>query len=110
VKSVEELAAMREKASEGMFIRNSRHQGIRIVVSMGACGVDTGAREVVRAMVDELQRQKLEVQIIQTDCHGDCFQEPVFDVIVPGREKVTHVKMTPEQAVDVVRGLASDTL
>ena len=35
-------------------------------------------------------------------CIGICQYEPVVEVITPGKEKVTYVKMTAEKAVRVV--------
>ena len=42
------------------------------------------------------------VAVTQTGCIGICQYEPVVEVLVPGQEKVTYVKMTPEKAVRVV--------
>ena len=38
----------------------------------------------------------------QTGCIGICQYEPVVEIITPGKEKVTYVKMTAEKAVRVV--------
>jgi len=40
--------------------------------------------------------------VTQTGCIGICQYEPVVEVEIPGQEKVTYVKMTPEKAVEVV--------
>ena len=40
--------------------------------------------------------------VTQTGCIGICQYEPVVEIITPGKEKVTYVKMTPEMAVKVV--------
>ena len=40
--------------------------------------------------------------VTQTGCIGICQYEPVVEVVTPGQEKVTYVKMTPEKAVRVV--------
>jgi NADP-reducing hydrogenase subunit HndB len=103
MKSLEELKAIREKAREGMGIRNDRHEGVRVVVGMATCGIAAGARPVLSALVEEVAREKLEnVQVSQTGCIGICRLEPVVEVYTPDGEKVTYVKMTPEKAVRVV--------
>ena len=43
-----------------------------------------------------------EVAVTQTGCIGICQYEPVVEIYVPGKEKVTYVKMTPEKAREVV--------
>jgi len=42
------------------------------------------------------------VMVTQTGCIGICQFEPVVEVVTPGKDKVTYVKMTPEMAVRVV--------
>ena len=109
MRSVEELVAIREKVSKGMHIRNDRHEGARVVVSMGTCGIAAGARDVLSAIVKEIEKQNLDIQVSLDGCRGDCAQEPVFDLIAPGGEKTTHVRATPEQAAQAVRKLAAST-
>ena len=107
MKSVEQLTSLREKLSENIYIRDNNHKGTRIVVNMGTCGIATGARDVLAAIVQEIKKQRLQVQVSLSDCGGDCSQEPMFEVSVPGKEKVLHVKMTPEQAGEVICKLAT---
>ena len=38
----------------------------------------------------------------QTGCIGMCQYEPIVEVLVPGQEKVTYAKMTPEKVARVV--------
>lgn len=55
------------------------------------------------AFIDELEKRGItNVQVTQTGCIGICQFEPVVEVVTPGKDKVTYVKMTPEMAVRVV--------
>ena len=108
VKCVAELESLRDKSSRGMYIRNLRHNGIRVVVSMGTCGLACGAREVLCAILEEVELQQSEIQVSIGQCAGDCIDEPLFTVFAPGQQPRTHVKMTPEQSVDVIRKLGAD--
>ena len=40
--------------------------------------------------------------VTQTGCIGLCMYEPIVEIIEPGKEKVTYVKMTAEKAKEVV--------
>ncbi len=102
MKSLEELMAIREKARQGMGIRNDKHEGTRVVVGMATCGIAAGARPVLSALVEEVAKENLDVQVGQTGCIGICQYEPVVEVIEPDKEKVTYVKMTPEKAIKIV--------
>ena len=77
---------------------------IRVVVGMATCGIAAGARPVLASFVEEVAKEGLteKVTVTQTGCIGICQYEPVVEVLVPGQEKVTYVKMTPEKAVRVV--------
>jgi len=53
--------------------------------------------------LDEISKRGLtNVTVSQTGCIGMCKFEPLVDVFVPGEDKVTYIKMTPEKAVRVV--------
>ena len=71
---------------------------------MATCGIAAGARPVLNAFVEEVAKRNMteKVAVTQTGCIGICQYEPVVEVLVPGQEKVTYVKMTPEKAVRVV--------
>ena len=73
-------------------------------VCWSACGIAAGARPVLNAFVEEVAKRNMteKVAVTQTGCIGICQYEPVVEVLVPGQEKVTYVKMTPEKAVRVV--------
>ena len=103
MKSLEELAALREKMKAQVNLRHDSADDTRVVVGMATCGIAAGARPVLSAFVDEVNRRQLKkVMVTQTGCIGICKLEPVVEVYVPGQETVTYVKMTPEKAAKVV--------
>lgn len=103
MKTLEELAAIREKMQSKVNIRENNDNSIRVVVGMATCGISAGARPVLNKFVEEVAKRNLKnVMVTQTGCIGICQYEPVVEVYEPGKEKVTYVKMTPEKAVRVV--------
>jgi NADP-reducing hydrogenase subunit HndB len=103
MKSLEELAKIRERMSSKIALREGEND-IRIVVGMATCGIAAGARPVLNTLVEEVASQGLseKATVIQTGCIGICQYEPVVEVFESGKEKVTYVKMTPEKAKRVV--------
>jgi NADP-reducing hydrogenase subunit HndB len=86
-----------------MNIRENGEDDTRVLVGMATCGIAAGARPVLNALVEEIQKRRLShVSITQTGCIGICQYEPIVEVLQPGKEKVTYVRMTPEKAVRVV--------
>ena len=103
MKSLAELAALREQMKASMNMRHEDSGKIRVVVGMATCGIAAGARPVLGAFVDEIAKRSLNnITVTQTGCIGICKYEPVVEVYVPGQEKVTYVKMTAEKAMRVV--------
>ena len=103
MKTLAELAAIRDKMKSIVDVRDVDDDTIRVVVGMATCGIAAGARQVLTAITDEVARRELHnVVVTQTGCIGICQYEPVVDVFVPGQEKVTYAKMTPEKVVRVI--------
>ncbi len=102
MKSIEELAKIREQMKSKMALRESEGT-IRVVVGMATCGIAAGARPVLNTLVEEVNKENLtdKVTVTQTGCIGICQYEPVVEVF-EGDNKVTYVKMTSDKAKRVV--------
>ena len=103
MKSLAELAAIREKMKDKVVLREGTGE-IRVVVGMATCGIAAGARPVLNAFVEEVTKAGLgdKVTVSQTGCIGVCQFEPVVEIFEADKEKVTYVKMTAEKAAEVV--------
>ncbi|MEA4831347.1 MAG: (2Fe-2S) ferredoxin domain-containing protein [Oscillospiraceae bacterium] len=103
MKSLQELAAIREKMKDKVSLREGVND-IRVVVGMATCGISAGARPVLNTLVEEVAKEGLSgaVTVTQTGCIGICQFEPVVEVFQGGKEKITYVKMTPVKAKRVV--------
>ena len=104
MKSLAELAAIREKMKDKVVLREGTST-TRIVVGMATCGIAAGARPVLNAFVDGVNKEGLasDVVVSQTGCIGICQYEPVVEVYKAGEEKVTYVKMTVEKVEKVLK-------
>ena len=103
MKSLEELAALRERMKNNVAMRQDNSTATRVVVGMATCGIAAGARPVLTAFVEEVNRRGLkDVVVTQAGCIGMCKLEPIVEVFQPGKEKVTYVKMTPEKVSRIV--------
>lgn len=103
MKSLAELQAIRDKALNQVNLRKEREDGIRVVVGMATCGIAAGARPVLNAFLQEIEKRNLaNATVTQTGCIGMCRLEPIVEVYMPGKEKVTYVKMTEDKVARVV--------
>lgn len=103
MKTLAELKATRD-ANRNLVAMREGNDTIRIVVSMDACGIRAGAKEVLNTFVDEVYAQNLfeHVLVRQSGCTGDCANEPEVIVYEDGKDPVTYIKMNPEKAKEVV--------
>ena len=104
MKSLAELQAIRMKMQSQVNMRKEDSSQTRVVVGMATCGIAAGARPVLNVLSEEVQKRNLsdKVMVKQTGCIGLCQFEPIVEVLVPGQEKVTYVKMTPDKALEVL--------
>ncbi|MBQ9997957.1 MAG: (2Fe-2S) ferredoxin domain-containing protein [Clostridia bacterium] len=103
MKSLAELEAIRNKTINSMNIRKDGENGIRIVVGMATCGIAAGARDTLNAISEELAKRNVaHAAVSQTGCIGMCRLEPIVEVLEPGKDKVTYVKVDREKAVRIV--------
>lgn len=94
LKSVEELKKLRAEAQKDLMVRTQT--GTRIIVGMGTCGIAAGAREVMHAILRELERRKIEAHVETVGCVGMCAQEPLVDIEQAGKARVRYANVTPE--------------
>ena len=104
MKSLAELKAIRDRAKANVALRKENPNAARVLVGMATCGIAAGARPVLNAFTEEIAKRGLQDDIVvtQTGCIGICQYEPVVEVEIPGQEKVTYVKMTPEKVARIV--------
>ena len=104
MKSLADLQAIRAKTLENINMRKEGENSARVVVGMATCGIAAGARPVMLKFLEEIKNKDLQhVTVSQTGCIGMCRLEPMVDVILPGQEKVTYVKMKPEMVERIVK-------
>ncbi|HOP10322.1 MAG TPA: (2Fe-2S) ferredoxin domain-containing protein [Oscillospiraceae bacterium] len=103
MKTLAELAAIRENTKKNIVLREESDDNIRVVVGMATCGIAAGARPVLTAFIDEINNRGLKnITVTQTGCIGVCRLEPIVEVYEPGKEKVTYVKMDADKVAKIV--------
>mgnify|MGYP006296084813 CR=1 FL=1 len=102
MKTLADLRAIKEKAKKEMAAREQSAK-YRISVAMGTCGIAAGARNVMSAILDEMNKRNIEeATVSQTGCIGYCDQEPMVQVTGANNTTITYGKVTPEIARRIV--------
>ena len=101
MKSLDELRELRKKAQKEMKNREDG-QEVEIIIGMGTCGISAGAREILKTVMDEVEKRDLQVIISQTGCIGMCEKEPLMDVKIPGKSRITYGELAPENVREII--------
>jgi NADP-reducing hydrogenase subunit HndB len=94
LKSVEELKKLRDDMKQSFNVRSQTTT--RIIVGMGTCGIVAGAREVMQAILAELEKRKIEANVETTSCIGMCVKEPLVDIEQAGQARITYGNIKPD--------------
>ena len=71
---------------------------------LGTCGISAGARDVMSALLKEIEKQQLSDVIVTTSgCAGLCSREPMATVELTGQPPVKYVDLKPDRMLRVLR-------
>ncbi len=105
IKSLDELKALRDKYKSSVDLRDSGdpESKVRISVGMATCGIASGSRETINAIIDEIRKENLDnVAVVQTGCMGYCYAEPIVEVKLPNKEPVLYGKINAAKGREIV--------
>ncbi len=96
IKSLDDLTRIREEVLKKQELITTSGK-TEIIVGMGTVGRATGTQEILTAILSYIEEHNLgNVIVRQTGDMGLDSFEPVIQVILPGKERVTYGKLNPE--------------
>jgi NADP-reducing hydrogenase subunit HndB len=94
---IEDLAKIRDQARRAMNLREGAARA-KVTMHMGTCGIASGARDVMAALLDEVEKQGAKDVIITTSgCAGLCSREPMATVELENEAPVKYVDLTADK-------------
>lgn len=105
MKSIKEINAIRDKKRAEIIDMKPETEGIktRVVVGYATCGMAAGATPVLETLKKEVANKKLKnVEVTYAGCLGMCKLEPIVEVTVPGKPKITYIFVDADKAKDIV--------
>lgn len=95
--TIEDLKKIREQARGTVVLRDGVGRA-KITVHMGTCGIASGAREIMDAVMNEIEVRGLTDVIVTTSgCAGLCSREPMATVELLNKPPVKYVDLTKEK-------------
>lgn len=96
-----DLLAIKERTQKENALREDGYHAL-VTVHMGTCGIASGSREVLSALITELAAsERLDVRVTTSGCIGACEREPVMTVEVLDQPKVIYGDLTADKAREI---------
>lgn len=105
ITSLADLKRIKEEVQSKMKLRENSSNPDRVVqvkVGMATCGIASGAKEIMRYFIEELEQQAVDAVVTQTGCMGFCYAEPTVEVILPNKEPVIFGFVNKTKAEEII--------
>jgi NADH:ubiquinone oxidoreductase subunit F (NADH-binding) len=81
--------------------RNEAIQKLVIFIGYATCGMESGAEKTKQAIKRYLDGKKIECLVIEVGCNGMCFNEPIVEIQVPGKTRISFKNITEDKVNDL---------
>jgi NADP-reducing hydrogenase subunit HndB len=101
--TIEDLKKIKEKVTKETSLREG-HKRVKVTVHMGTCGIASGAKEVLDALMKEIDEAGVtDVMVTTSGCMGLCSREPLVTVEIAGEEPIKYEYMNPNKMRQVFK-------
>jgi len=83
-------------------LRRERVERPTIFVGAGTCGLGAGARATLRVLRDYLAEHSLDADVVEVGCIGMCVAEPMVDIQLPGKARLSFAGITGDKVGDLL--------
>ena len=73
-----------------------------IYLGTASCGRAAGAMEVLQAIRSALAALNVPARVVEVGCIGPCYLEPLMDVALPGKPRISYANVTPQRALKIL--------
>ncbi|MBN1828689.1 MAG: (2Fe-2S) ferredoxin domain-containing protein [Deltaproteobacteria bacterium] len=88
--TISDLKKIKEKALSENALREGDRR-VKVTVHMGTCGIAAGARDVMDALMQEINEAgSTDVVVTTSGCMGLCSREPLVTVEILGQEPIKY--------------------
>jgi len=90
---VEDLKRIKDEVQKATSLREGGKRA-KVTIHMGTCGIASGARNVLNALVSAIDEEGVQdVMVTTSGCIGICSKEPLVTVEILGEEPITYSHM-----------------
>lgn len=101
--TIEDLKKIKERVVADTSLREG-HKRVKVTVHMGTCGIASGAKEVLDALMREIEESgATDIMVTTSGCMGLCSREPLVTVEIAGQEPIKYEYMNPNKMRQVFK-------
>jgi NADP-reducing hydrogenase subunit HndB len=94
---IEDLKKIKDRVHAETALRDGFNR-VKVTVHMGTCGIASGAKDVMDALMREIEEAGVsDVMITTSGCMGLCSREPLVTVEIMGREPIKYEYVNPNK-------------
>ena len=75
-----------------------------IFIGAGTCGLGAGAGKTFEATERYLKEHKMDAEVIRVGCIGLCAAEPLLDIQLPGKNRISFRNVTADKVNEILEG------
>jgi NADH:ubiquinone oxidoreductase subunit F (NADH-binding)/Pyruvate/2-oxoacid:ferredoxin oxidoreductase delta subunit len=92
------------------LIRRHKVEQPVLYIGTGTCGLIAGADKTLEAVKNYLSQRNLQAEIVRVGCLGLCSAEPLLDVQMPGKARVSFHKATEDKVEGLLNSVFHHSL
>jgi NADH-quinone oxidoreductase subunit F len=96
-------SAIREWADERVAAQIAKKA--RIVIGLGTCGIAAGGNDILKAAQAAVSAHNLQAEIVPVGCIGICYKEPLLDIEIPGKPRLSYGPVTPGETKEILANI-----
>jgi NADP-reducing hydrogenase subunit HndB len=94
---IEDLKKIKDRVHAETALRDGYNR-VKVTVHMGTCGIASGAKDVMDALMREIEEAGVsDVMITTSGCMGLCSREPLVTVEIIGRDPIKYEYVNPNK-------------
>jgi NADH:ubiquinone oxidoreductase subunit F (NADH-binding)/Pyruvate/2-oxoacid:ferredoxin oxidoreductase delta subunit len=98
----EDVSCSEWRAAWNETLRRHRVARPAIFVGTGTCGLGAGAGKTLAAVRRYLQERQCEADVVEVGCIGLCVEEPLLDVQLPGRTRLSFARVADQHVAPLL--------
>ncbi len=101
--TIADLKKIKEKQHATFALREGGNRA-KVTIHMGTCGIAAGARNIMSALMEEIDQSKVEDVITTTSgCAGFCAREPMITIEILDQPPVKYGDLTQDKVREIFK-------